>query len=153
MFKIIYLINDMYTRGGKYVKHIFFLSPFSSAELEARVSFADHNLFIVHRRCRCPCRMFHILIIFSRTTGPFSTKLGTKHPWVKRSQVCSNEGLYPFSRGDNYITNERKYWNLTLSFSRTTRPVSTKLGLKHPWVKGIQVSSNEGPCPLPRGDN
>ena len=24
---------------------------------------------------------------------------------------------------------------------------------KHPWVEGIQVSSNEGPCPFPRGDN
>ena len=23
----------------------------------------------------------------------------------------------------------------------------------HPWVKGIQVYSNEGPCPFPRGDN
>ena len=22
-----------------------------------------------------------------------------------------------------------------------------------PWVKGIQVYSNEGPCPFPRGDN
>ena len=24
---------------------------------------------------------------------------------------------------------------------------------KHPWVKGIQVCSNEGPQPLTRGDN
>ena len=23
----------------------------------------------------------------------------------------------------------------------------------HPWVKGIQDYSNEGPCPFPRGDN
>ena len=30
---------------------------------------------------------------------------------------------------------------------------STKLGTKHPWVEGIQVCSNEGPCPSPRGDN
>ena len=29
--------------------------------------------------------------LFSRTTEPISTKLGTKHPWVKRIQVCSNE--------------------------------------------------------------
>ena len=45
---------------------------------------------------------FHIFIIFSRTTGPISTKLGTKHPWVKGIQVCSNEGPHPFPRGDNY---------------------------------------------------
>ena len=30
-----------------------------------------------------------------------STKLGTKHPWVKGIQVCSNEGPHPFLRGDN----------------------------------------------------
>ena len=29
----------------------------------------------------------------------------------------------------------------------------TKLGTKHPLVKGIQVCSNEGPGPFPRGDN
>ena len=23
----------------------------------------------------------------------------------------------------------------------------------HPWLKGIQICSNEGPCPFPRGDN
>ena len=32
------------------------------------------------------------LKIFSRTTGPISSKLGTKHSWVKGFQVCSNEG-------------------------------------------------------------
>ena len=26
-------------------------------------------------------------------------------------------------------------------------------GSKNPWVKGIQVCSNEGPHPFPRGDN
>ena len=29
----------------------------------------------------------------------------------------------------------------------------TKLGAMHPWVTGIQVCSNEGPCPSQRGDN
>ena len=28
-----------------------------------------------------------------------------------------------------------------------------KIKTKHPWVKGIQVCSNEGPRPFPRGDN
>ena len=32
------------------------------------------------------------------------------------------------------------YWKyLKIIFSRTTEPISTKLGTKHPWVKGIQV--------------
>ena len=29
-------------------------------------------------------------------------------------------------------------------FSRTAGPISTKLGTKYPWVKGIQVCLNEG---------
>jgi hypothetical protein len=38
-------------------------------------------------------------------------------------------------------------------FSRTTGPISIKLGTNHPWVKGIPVCSNEGADPLQRGDN
>ena len=37
-----------------------------------------------------------------RNTGPISTKLGTKHPWVMGIQVCLNERLCPFPRGDDY---------------------------------------------------
>ena len=42
---------------------------------------------------------------------------------------------------------------LKIFFSRTTEPISTKLGTKYPLVKGIQVCSNEWPRPFPRGDN
>ena len=41
-------------------------------------------------------------MFFFRTTVSISTKLGTKHPWVMGIQVCSNEGLRPFLKGDNY---------------------------------------------------
>jgi hypothetical protein len=37
--------------------------------------------------------------------------------------------------------------------SRTSLPNSIKLVANCPWVKGIQVCSNKGPCPLQRGDN
>ena len=37
---------------------------------------------------------------FSRTTGQISTKLGKKHPWVKRIQAFSNEGSCTLPRGD-----------------------------------------------------
>ena len=33
----------------------------------------------------------------SKITGPISTKLGTKHPWV----IYANEGPCPFLRGDS----------------------------------------------------
>jgi hypothetical protein len=38
-------------------------------------------------------------------------------------------------------------------FSRTSRPISIKLGINHPWVKGILNYSNKGPGPFQRGDN
>ena len=38
-------------------------------------------------------------------------------------------------------------------FSRTAGPNSTKLGTYHPWVKGLQFCSNDGPGPHQRGDN
>ena len=39
-----------------------------------------------------------------------------------------------------------------LFFSRITEPISTKLDTNNPWVKGIHIGSNQGPCPFPRGD-
>jgi hypothetical protein len=30
-------------------------------------------------------------------------------------------------------------------FSRTSRPITIKLGMNHPWVQGILNCSNEGP--------
>jgi hypothetical protein len=38
-------------------------------------------------------------------------------------------------------------------FSRTSSPISFKLGINHPWVKGIINCSNKGLGPLQRGDN
>jgi hypothetical protein len=38
-------------------------------------------------------------------------------------------------------------------FSRTSRPISIKLGINHPWVKGILNCLNKRPGPFRRGDN
>ena len=98
----------------------------SSPELKAQVSFSDH-IFV--------CKL-HIFIFFSRTTGPISTKVDTKHPWVMGIQVCSNEGLHPFPWGENYEI-VKIHWTIWKIFSRTTGPTSTKFGKKHPGVKRI----------------
>ena len=80
-------------------------------------------------------------ILLSRTTGPTSTNHGTKHPWVKGNQVCSNEGPHSFSRADiNEIakihwgnSHSRIFflkWYVTISGERapivTTRPFSER---------------------------
>ena len=43
-----------------------------------------------------------ILKIFSRTTGPSSTKLGTKHCLGEGDSCLLNEWPHPFPRGENY---------------------------------------------------
>ena len=50
------------------------------------------------------------------------------------------------------ITKKGKYV-YKIFFSRTTGPISIKLGTIHSRVKGIQVRSNEGLRPFPGGDN
>ena len=58
----------------------------SSRELKAQVSFSDQNVSSVVN--------FHFFLFSSRTNRPISTKLGTKHLWVKGPgiQVCSEKG-------------------------------------------------------------
>jgi hypothetical protein len=38
-------------------------------------------------------------------------------------------------------------------FSSTVMPISIKIGVNHPWVKGILNCSNKGPGPFQRGDS
>jgi hypothetical protein len=54
------------------------------------------------------------------------------------NQVCSNEGRRPSLRGYNSerVKIHQKYLKI---FSRTSRPISTKLGTNYPWMKGTQV--------------
>ena len=97
-------------------------------ELKAQVSFSDCLssvcLSIWPSVCLSIClKTFSIFFFFSRTTGPFSTLLGTKHPWVVWIQVCSNKGPGPFPRKDNINEIARICWqNLNISSSRTTGP-------------------------------
>ena len=72
---------------------------------------------------------------------------------MKGIYVCSNDGSRPFPRGFNYEIVKIIWRNLKIVFFRTTEPISTKLGINHPCVKGIQVCSNEGSRLFPRGDN
>ena len=63
---------------------------------------------------------------------------------MEEIQVCSNEGSHSSQRGDkseivNYIE------NILTSLFKTTRPISTTFGTKHPWVDGIQIFTNKGP--------
>ena len=75
-------------------------------------------------------------MFFSIPTEPISTKLGSKNPLVKRIQVYSNEGPYPYPGGDNNQIMKIHWLNLKI-FSTTTS-----------LVKRITGYLNEGPHPI-----
>ena len=70
---------------------------------------------------------------------PFLAHLSWRLKWAFLIKICSSSVVVNFSHFHLLLQN---HW-----------PISTKLGAKHPWVKGIEVYSNEGPRPFPRGDN
>ena len=67
-------------------------------------------------------------IQFCTNEGLISTKLGTKHPWVKVIQVCSNEVPNPFRRGDNYEIAKPEYPNHWANFNQTWHKASMSEG-------------------------
>jgi hypothetical protein len=72
---------------------------------------------------------------------------------VKGIQVYSNKGPGYLQRGDNHKNVKMEWGHLRIFFSRTTRPILTRLGRNHPWRERIQVSLKEGDSTSPRGDN
>ena len=85
------------------------------------------------------------LQIFYRTIGPISTKLGTKHPYVKQIQVFWNEGPSPFPKGDNDKIAKIHWWNLT-SFPEPLYQFQTNLAQSILGWKGfkfVQMKGNE----------
>jgi hypothetical protein len=55
---------------------------------------------------------------------PISSKLGINHSWVKGTLNCSNKGLGPLQRGDNFKNAKMGLGHLKIFFSRTTEPES-----------------------------
>ena len=53
-----------------------------------------------------------------------------------------------FQAGDNNEIAKILWQNLNIFFPKTTGSMSTKLGIKHPWMKAIKVCSNEGLSPF-----
>jgi hypothetical protein len=72
---------------------------------------------------------------------------------VKGIQVCTNKGPGPLQRGDNKKNVKMGWGHLKIFFSRTTRPILTRLGTDHLWRERIQVSLKEGDSPSLRGND
>ena len=70
---------------------------------KAQVNFSDQK-FARRRRC---CRKLHIFIFFSKTNGPISTKLRTKHPWWRKFKFVQIKDP-SFSKGTYSWNSENK---------------------------------------------
>ena len=69
--------------------------------------------------------------------------------WHKATFGKDNLSLFkwratPFPKEDNYETAKIHWRNLKIFFFRTIGLISTKLRIKHPWVKGTQGFTNKG---------
>ena len=109
----------------------------SSPERKAQVSFPDQIrplslviVFVVLVVVVIKFSYFHLLL---QNHWANFNQIGTKHPWVKGIQVCSNKGSCPFPRGDNYEKVKIHWrknlkiwfsWKLKWAFLITCRPSS-----------------------------
>jgi hypothetical protein len=88
--------------------------------------------FLIVRRLSVCLLNIYIFNFFFRTAGPILTRLGTKHPWAKGIQNCTDEGQPPSPRGDNSERVKIHWKLLKIVFSRTSRTISIKLDTNHP---------------------
>ena len=71
---------------------------------------------------------------------------------MARQKSISCPGTITFSSPELKVRRRRRcFFRIFMFFLRSTRPISTKFGIRHPWVKGTQVCSYEGPRLFPIG--
>jgi hypothetical protein len=76
-------------------------------------------------------------------------KLDTNYPWVKRIQVCSNKEPDLLQSRDNHKKVEMG-WGHLIIFPRITGPISTRLGINHPWERRFKFVEMKGIALLQR---
>ena len=120
------------------------------------MSFSDQNLSIV---CRCGV-VIVVVVNFSHFRLFLQNyRANFNQTWHIASLGEGDSNLFKWIKGPAFFqgemikNNEKSLTKLKNLLLQTTKPISTILDTMHPWVKGIQVCSNEWPNPFPRGDN
>ena len=128
---------------------MLWIPVFSSPELKVEVSFSDclsvRKLFTFSSSSPEPLSQFQPNLaqsIFGWRRFKFVQMKGTNHPWMKDIQNFKNKGSRPFIKGGYYEMAKIHWRNLKILFSRSTGPISTKLGTKRPFGVGTQSFTN-----------
>ena len=82
-------------------------------------------------------------IFFSRTTGPISTKFGTKHTWVNGVKVVQLKGCAFFPRGGNYLI-AKIHWQNINTFCRTTGQIYPSFAVSSLKWQGFKIVQMKG---------
>ena len=117
------------------------------------MSFSDRLLSVRLSVCLSVCKLFTFSSSPQEPLGQFQPNLVQSILGWWGFKVVQMKGPTLFQGGDNNEIAKIHWRTLKILFLRTTGPTSTKISTKHLWVMGIQVYSNEGSCPFPRGDN
>ena len=118
----------------EFYEFIAFVSWVWNLLVWTQVSFSDHNLsmsvIVV-----VVVNFSHFLLLLHNHWTNFNQ---TSHKVSLGEGNSSFEGPNPFPREDNYDIVKIHWRILEIFFSRTIGPILTKLGTKHPCVKGIK---------------
>ena len=134
----------------------YFTDIYNSPEPKTQVNISDQDLSVV-RRCFhfshwCCCKLSHFYLLLQNHWVNFN------QTWHKAPLGEGDSSLFkwralPFSKGRWLGNNKNTLTKFKKIFSRTTIPISSKLGTKHPWVKVIKVCSIDQPSLFPSGDS
>ena len=81
-------------------------------------------------------------IFFSETALPIKAKFYVEPPWVEGTKVYINGPGHMTKMAATPIYGKN---SLEIFFSRTSQPISTKIGMKHRGLQPIIVYSNDDP--------
>ena len=128
------------THGEKYQNWLL-----SSPELKAQVSFSDNFLSVVCPSVCLSVNFSHFHLLLQNHWAHFNQN------WHNASlgeadSFSSNEGPQPFPKGDNYEIAKIHWRNFKkIFFSRSTGPISTKLGTYILGWRGFKFVQMKGP--------
>ena len=125
---------------------------FFLAHQSRMLKWAFWSKFVCCHCCRCR-KLFTFSSSSQEPMGQFQPNLLQSILGWWGLKFNQNGGHSPFPWGVHYVIANIHWRNLKIFSSRSTGSILLKLSTKYPWVKGIQICSNEGPCPFPRGDN